>query len=351
MAETRDELSVEEHDREYEDVVVSEAWPATARTMAQTVDMNDVDDPEVIRASISQTRAQMSETVDTIQARLSPENLKQQAQEAIREATVGKVKDMASNVEHTVKSWRSNVVSTIKQNPVPAAMVALGLGWLLMSEDSNQYPDYSRSRYAGNYPSGSYASGSYGSESSFGSRGMSNYGREQTGLREGVRETVEGVRETVNEVKSNIQETAGEVREQVQHVKEQAQHRVDEFSEQAQYQAHRAKQGFQHMMAENPLAVGAAALAIGATIGLLIPATQRENELMGQARDRLVEKAQTTAKQTMETVGEAVKEDIREMSEATKSAKPAQRQTPPPHADHASGDGEGRRSSQWPSSD
>lgn len=342
MAETRDELRIEDHDSEYEDIVTSEAFPSTGRTMAETVDMTGVDDPEVIRASISQTRAQMSETVDTIQARLSPENLKQQAQEAIREATVGKVKDMASNVEHTVKSWRSNVVSTIKQNPVPAAMVAIGLGWLLMSEDTNQYPDYSRSRYGAPYPYGPY-----GTERNYGSGGMQSYGREQSGIREGVRETVEGVRETVNEVKSNIQETAGEVREQVQHVKEQAQQRVDKLSEQAQYQAYRAKQSFRQMMDENPLAVGAAALAIGATIGLLIPATQRENQLMGEARDRLVEKAQTAAKQTMETVGEAVKEDIRDISEATKSA-PGQTTT---HAGQSSGDGEGRRSSQWPGSD
>lgn len=340
MAETRDELRAEDHDSEYEDVVTSATFPSTARTIDETLDMSDVDDPEVIRANITQTRAQMSETVDTIQARLSPENLKQQAQEAIREATVGKVKDMANNVEHTVKSWRSNVVSTIKQNPVPAAMVALGLGWLLMSEDSNQYPDYSRTRYAGNYPSGNY-----GGERSYGSQGMSNYGRDQSGIREGVRETV-------NEVKSNIQETAGEVREQVQHVKEQAQHRVEEFSEQAQYQADRAKQGFRQLMTENPLAVGAAALAIGATIGLLIPATQRENELMGEARDRLVEKAQTTAKQTMATVGEVVKEDLREVSEAAKSeGNQGQTTTIPMHGSQTAGDSQGRRSSQWPSSD
>src|SRR5690606_29139401 len=105
--------------------------------------------------------------------------------------------------------------------------------------------------------------------------------------------------------------------ERVEQMSEQVQQRASERADQAEYRARRAKQGFNQTMVENPLAVGAAALAIGATIGLLLPATQRENELMGPARDRFVEKAQATAQQTMESVSEVVKDDIREVTEKT----------------------------------
>lgn len=283
--------------------------------MGAAADYEDLDDPAVIRAHIEQTRAQMSETVDTIQARLSPENLKQQAQEAIREATVGKVKDMANQVENKVSNWRSNMMTTIRQNPVPAALVAIGVGWLLMSEtDEYAYGRSMRPRSEGPMYN-PYGADRYTTSAAH---------RSQSGS--GLRETVS---EKVDEVKGNLQETAQHAREQVSELAEetrermdqwsdQAHHRAEELSQQAQHQMYRAKRSFNQMMAENPLAVGAAAVAIGATIGLLIPTTQHENEWMGEARDRFVEKAQTTAQQTMHSVSEAVKEDIREVAQ-TKS--------------------------------
>jgi hypothetical protein len=48
---------------------------------------------------------------------------------------------------------------------------------------------------------------------------------------------------------------------------------------------------FMTTLREQPLLVGAAAIAIGAAIGAVLPATQRENELMGKTRDRLRDKA------------------------------------------------------------
>jgi len=45
---------------------------------------------------------------------------------------------------------------------------------------------------------------------------------------------------------------------------------------------------------ENPLAVGAAALAIGAAVGLALPHTAKEDELMGSARDSLMDQARAT---------------------------------------------------------
>jgi len=57
------------------------------------------------------------------------------------------------------------------------------------------------------------------------------------------------------------------------------------------------------MLHENPLAVGAASLALGAAIGLAIPETQRENQLLGEARDSVMDKTMGTAQDTMQKVG------------------------------------------------
>jgi hypothetical protein len=54
----------------------------------------------------------------------------------------------------------------------------------------------------------------------------------------------------------------------------------------------RAQSQLQRMLVENPLLVGAGALALGAAFGMALPETEREQEMMGQARDAVVDRAQ-----------------------------------------------------------
>ena len=105
------------------------------------------DDPAQIRAEIEQTRARMGQTIDQIQERLSPARLKQQTKDTIRDATIGKVEEMTNRAEYEVKSWRSKIVQTVKDNPVPAALIGVGLGWLIMADSDNNHDNYSYDDY------------------------------------------------------------------------------------------------------------------------------------------------------------------------------------------------------------
>jgi ElaB/YqjD/DUF883 family membrane-anchored ribosome-binding protein len=247
----------------------------------------NVDDPEVIRARIEETRANMSETVDHIQERLSPDHLKQQVQETVRDATIGRVEQMADTATRKARNWRSNMVETIKQNPVPAALAGFGLAWLFMAgtgdeEDvSTYYTTRGYSRSPGTYR---YAGGE-------------QY-READRLHEAQRK----VGDTARHLQEEASQVTQQARDQAEQVAHQAQQQVEEWRDEAEYQMQRAKSGFQQMLVENPLAVGAAAIAIGAAVGLAIPNTEQENELMGQTRDRLVDQAQSTAQETMQKV-------------------------------------------------
>jgi len=78
---------------------------------------------------------------------------------------------------------------------------------------------------------------------------------------------------------------------------------VGGLAEGTQQQARRAQNQFQRMLHENPLAVGAAGLALGAAVGLAIPESQRESRVMGGPRDALVDRAIGTAQDTMQKVG------------------------------------------------
>jgi hypothetical protein len=67
-------------------------------------DDTEVDEVAATRAEIERTRADMSETVDAIQERLSPENLKEQAKDRVKEATVGRAQEAGSGIVETIRA-------------------------------------------------------------------------------------------------------------------------------------------------------------------------------------------------------------------------------------------------------
>lgn len=85
-----------------------------------------------IRADIDQTRASVGEKIDQIQARLDPSRLKAQAQETVQEM----ISDTASSMTDYVRSHKDEMVSTLadaaRRNPLPAALIGLGVGWLIL---------------------------------------------------------------------------------------------------------------------------------------------------------------------------------------------------------------------------
>lgn len=90
------------------------------------------DDPQEIRADIDQTRAAVGEKIDQLQARLDPNRLKQQAQETVQEMLT----DTANSVTEYVRTHRDEMLTSVadaaRRNPLPTALVGLGVGWLIL---------------------------------------------------------------------------------------------------------------------------------------------------------------------------------------------------------------------------
>jgi ElaB/YqjD/DUF883 family membrane-anchored ribosome-binding protein len=247
-------------------------------------DEAEVDEVEVTRVEIERTRADMGDTVDAIQDRLSPENLKEQAKDRVKEATVGKAQDAGSGI-----------AATIRENPLPAALTGIGLGWLLVSarKQSSDQPRYR----GGTYPP------AYDYPPRYEERGTSGPSEGQT-----LGQARDKVGETASQAQSRVEDTAGRAQDRAGQIADQAQDRVGRVGDQVQYQARRASGGFQRMLRENPLTVGALAVGVGATIGLAIPETSKEHEVMGEARDNLVDKAQEKAQETQQRVQRVTEE-------------------------------------------
>lgn len=296
---------------------------------------NREESPEEIRARIERTRAEMSDTVETIQRRLSPDRLRYEAQESVREAAAERIDDMKYRARRKART----VTDTIKDNPVPAALIGLGLGWLLMSgpDQDDEYDEYGqpypyggrRTYYAPGQASGAWNDQYvYETENAY-PTGYAPYSGQGNGHSDSGK--IDELQQKAGETVNSIQESAGDLsdsaREQARQMSEQMQMRAEQARYRTRYRARRAKRGFQQSMEENPLAMGAVALAVGAAIGLSAPNTDYEDELVGEYRDQLIHEARQQARQTAdkvkqvaETTQETAMESLQESAQTVKES-------------------------------
>ena len=79
-----------------------------------------------------------------------------------------------------------------------------------------------------------------------------------------------------------------------------AKERASQLGSSARQQLDRARGGWDSMLNEHPLALGAVGLAIGAVCAAMAPRTAKEDQLMGQARDELLDKAKQAGTEKLE---------------------------------------------------
>lgn len=90
------------------------------------------DPGELIRDDIAFTRARMGDTLEELGTRLRPERLTQQAKDKLRDATVGRVESAARDAMGGVTTIGRRAVTIVRQKPIPVALLAAGIGWLVV---------------------------------------------------------------------------------------------------------------------------------------------------------------------------------------------------------------------------
>jgi gas vesicle protein len=214
-------------------------------------------------------------------------------------------------------------------------LIGIGVGWLLLNNlsgnNKGSYSDrnwqgrgrsygagYGQSGETNFYGESEYAGGEYTPYSSAETwQGNYPYSDERNqGIGQQVREKVgqvtSAVREKVSGISEQVSEKASELTDQIrsstQSVTDEVQDKTSQWGAQAQH--YRQQTGAQvHMvMEENAMTVGAAAFIAGAALGFVLPATRRENEMLGEWRDQVVEKAQNLASDVAQQAKEVVQE-------------------------------------------
>jgi ElaB/YqjD/DUF883 family membrane-anchored ribosome-binding protein len=231
--------------------------------------------PQEIEREIEQTRDRMSRNIDELGDRLRPSNLKEEAKSAIKDAAQGAV----SNVGEQARRTSSRLVEVIRENPLPVIAVGAGVTWLLTQRSKSDISGDRMARYAYTGPER----------------------RQSHGIKDRVGSAVSGVKESVSEAVGGVTERASEL-------KERAGERIGDVGGQARWQSRRIKTNLEHAAEENPLALAIGGAVVGLALGLLLPGTQREDELMGSARDQLVDRAGKTVERAKEAAVEAGRE-------------------------------------------
>lgn len=275
-----------------------------------------------IRARIEESRSRMGETVEEIGARVNPDRVQRELKARARgevdelKATMKqKARSTMRNLEHEAEESGRGVWRTIKENPVPATMVGVGLAWLMANgggtSDEAEHRQGRPMTYGSDapFPPVYPRAHEYGYETRARAEPRRAMATEAELRMEAESEgDVSRAKERATEVAEEAREKASELSDRSRDQVREARHRASQWSDRVEHRAMRAERRVEHAVQDNPLAAGAMAAALGFAAGLMVPETQREHELMGESRDRLLDQAQDTARTSAEKARQSARE-------------------------------------------
>ena len=250
-----------------------------------------------IEREVKQERAHVERTLDELQERLSPGQLVDQAMAFLRGSGGA--------------DFMRNLGDAVKQNPVPLALMGVGLAWMMLGDRSGRrdrplYWDedddlaydaelYEEELY---YEDELYGAGTttYGEATSASGEHESGNGWSDRAraTAEGAKERAAGLGQRARGLAEDAAAGAGRLsataRERLRRARELAA-RAGEGGARARRYGRRAGRGLLHTFHEHPLLLGGIGLAIGAALGSTLPPSESEDRLMGRTRDRLKRQA------------------------------------------------------------
>lgn len=248
-------------------------------------------DPATLEREIDQTRANMDRTLGALERKFSPGQLLDEAMSFVKE---------------NGGDFATNLGQSIRDNPMPAVLTVVGIAWMMASSNrpkpSMTYA-YNDDRYeprldhSANFDETAVESGFDENRNDQGV--LAQAGQKVKAVAEGAREKLASSREKIagsrGAMESGMRRT----------------------SDKAQAQAQRVREGFNTLLTEQPLLVGALGIAVGAAIGAALPRTEQEDRLLGPIRDKTISEVKergaesyNQVREKVSAVGEEAKQSI-----------------------------------------
>ncbi|MEJ0067994.1 MAG: DUF3618 domain-containing protein [Pseudomonadota bacterium] len=194
-------------------------------------------DPEDLQREIEASRGHLTDTLTALEQKLSTRRLTHDAVDAVRDAVLGP------------SDGSKDMFEIIRRNPIPAALIGIGVGWMLFGSPSP--------RRSPPQP------------------GARRHDQDGPGL-------------------------AAQARDTVARYGAEAQDTVARYGAQARALAGTAQQRAGALAHDNPVIIGALGLAVGAVLGTMLPMTRRESALLGDIQAQVVSQAEALGREALE---------------------------------------------------
>lgn len=316
------------------------------------------DSPEEIRSRIEDTRQQMGETIDELQERLSPSNIVEQVKDEVSDQISGAWKSTKETVidatvnttgeimEYVSKGLEevsdTKIGQTARKNPFAVTLIGAGLGMLLYnafkgdsSYDNRRGISSRDNRYDRNnrYDRSGRRSLSFGAEDrSTMENAKTKAGQAYDSVSETAGSAYDSAANAAGDAYKSAANAAGDVYDSAGNLVESAYDSAGNLVKTAYdatgnlvsttYDAagnvintgyHKAQKQYDYYIEENPLAIGAVALAVGAAVGLSVPSSNFESNLMGETRDNLVGQATDQVSNFINKAEDIVQEKVEQV--------------------------------------
>lgn len=231
-----------------------------------------------VEREVEASRGNLDRTVDALREKMTPGQLFDEASRAMGGAG---------------QQVLTKFVEQAKENPMPLAVMGLGLAWL-MSTSGKGGPSAPRG-----YRSLTDIAASSGA--GLGER-VHAAGDKVADLLDGTRDKISDAASSVGDLRHNAMDRAG-------------------------VYTHRAQRSFAQILEKEPLLLGAAGLLLGAAIGAALPPTELEDRMVGSMRDKVLDKGKDLAQTGLQQAGDvaqsayaAVKTELQESADTGASA-------------------------------
>ncbi|GAM97842.1 hypothetical protein U91I_01471 [alpha proteobacterium U9-1i] len=249
-----------------------------------------------IERDLDQSRHRLNDTLEQLGRKISP----------------GQMVDEALGLaQGQLGQFAGKLGTQVKDNPLPAALIAIGVAWLMASQNQQHRPrsvamnadDWHSERRYRSIEEARWATPRNTSESddAYNERVHAAYAKaldlkQQAGeaihdFKQRVAHAVEGVEKAAAKTRDRIGQAFSNAGESAQHAVANAKHFVQDqgvkLGERASHARHQAEDFYEH----NPLAVGAALFALGAALGGATPLSNAERENLGGVADEAARRA------------------------------------------------------------
>jgi len=247
--------------------------------------------PREIEHDIAETRAELGELLDEIERKLAPRQLLERGMDMLKD---------------TMSGDATGLGETLRQNPLPLALIGIGVGWMLLSEGTRgrvseragglarQLRDKVKGSIASTDEPGDPVA--YASEEP--SAGYA-YARQKSGR------------------------AMGEAQERFSRVGDaarQGMERAGEYAGAAGERLNDVRSRIGGLIEDHPLAVGMLGILAGAVVALLLPRSEVEDRLVGPAGEEVRRRAAQLGREAADRAQEVVERTADAAADAVRDA-------------------------------